>query len=134
MGGLVFQPLSDPYLRSWGADWRRRAPFRLNYYNFQSPTKERTGLVLLSQVLPDPYNLGYQEDRFLVVNKVNGAKISKLADLEAALKKPQNGFHVVEFMEGDRVTKLVLDAESEPEATRRILQRYKIQKDRVFNQ
>ncbi len=133
VGGLVFEPLSDPYLRSWGADWKRRAPFRLSYYNYQSPSKERPGLVLLSQVLPDPYNLGYQEDRFLVVDKVNGTKVSRLEDLQAAFKRPQNGFHVVEFMEGERVLKIVLDAEGQSDATKRILQRYRIEKDHVFN-
>ena len=32
VGGLLFQPLTDSYLQSWGNDWKRRAPFRLNYY------------------------------------------------------------------------------------------------------
>jgi hypothetical protein len=32
LGGLLFQPLTGPYLQSWGAtDWQRRAPFRLTY-------------------------------------------------------------------------------------------------------
>jgi hypothetical protein len=132
VGGLVFEPLSNPYLRSWGSDWRHRAPFRLNYYNNQSPKKERPSLVLLSQVLPDPFNLGYQEDRFLVVDKVNGVKISKLKDLQGALEKPVDGFHVIEFMSGERVLKAVLDAATEREATRRVLENYRIEEDHVF--
>ena len=36
-GGLVFQPLTTDYLRSWGEEWRRTAPFRLRYYLRQSP-------------------------------------------------------------------------------------------------
>jgi hypothetical protein len=59
-GGLVFQPLHQPYLRGWGDDWRRRAPFRLVYASSEGPTKERPTLVILSQVLPDPINVGYQ--------------------------------------------------------------------------
>jgi hypothetical protein len=132
VGGLVFEPLSNSYLRSWGSDWRHRAPFRLNYYNNESPTKERPSLVLLSQVLPDPFNLGYQDDRFLVVDKVNGVKIAKLKDLQAALEKPVDGFHVIEFMSGERVLKAVLDAATEKEATRRILENYRIEDDHVF--
>ena len=132
IGGLVFQPLSDPYLRSWGADWKRRAPFRLSYYGSQPPKKERPSLVLLSQVLPDPYNLGYQDDRFLVVDKINGVKVAKLEDVQAALRQPQNGFHIIEFMPGERMLKAVLDAGEEKDATQRILQRYGIEKDHVF--
>jgi hypothetical protein len=131
--GLVFQPLTDSYLRSWGNDWKRRAPFRLNYYNSQPATKERPSLVLLSQVLPDPSNLGYQEDRFLVVDKVNGFKVAKLADVQEALKKPKDGFHIFEFMEGERLLKIVLDADGASDATRRVLERYGIEQDHVFN-
>ncbi len=45
-GGLVFQPLHQPYLRGWGDDWRRRAPFRLVYASSEGPTKERPTLVI----------------------------------------------------------------------------------------
>ncbi|MDB6129461.1 MAG: hypothetical protein JWM04_568 [Verrucomicrobiales bacterium] len=132
VGGLVFQPLTDMYLRSWGADWKRRAPFRLNYYNNEPQTKERPFLVLLSQVLPDSANLGYQDYRFMVVDKVNGKKISVLQDIEEALKNPQNGFQVFEFMKGDNLQKLVMDAGEAKLATERILARYGIEKDKVF--
>jgi len=127
IGGLVFQPLSIPYLQSWGADWRQRAPFRLNYYNNEPPTKDRSSLVLLSQVLPDPYNIGYQEVNYLAVDKVNGQRISRLSDLKAALQKPVNGYHIIDFMPGDSLQRLVLAAgDAEEEATRRVLKRYGI--------
>jgi hypothetical protein len=130
VGGLIFQPLSNQYLRLWGDDWKRRAPFRLSYYNNDPATKTRPGLVILSGVLPDDYNLGYQETRLLVVDKVNGRTISRLNDMEAALRTPQNGFHVIEYMRGDSLRKMVLDAENAPAATRRVLERYGIDQDR----
>ena len=71
IGGLVFQSLTADYLRVWGTDWKRRAPFRLNYYTSEEASKERPSLVILSQVLPDNYNIGYQEQKYLVVEKVN---------------------------------------------------------------
>ena len=40
-GGFVFVPLTNDYLRSWGSDWRQRAPFRLFYYNVGKVTPER---------------------------------------------------------------------------------------------
>src|SRR5439155_20366771 len=51
-GGLVFQPLTKNFLRSWGQDWERRAPFRLAYFRNQDPTPERPAIVILSQVMP----------------------------------------------------------------------------------
>ena len=123
VGGLVFQPLTDSYLQSWGPEWRRRAPFRLYHYRDEPPTKERSALVVLSQVLPDPYNIGYQEQKYLVVDKVNGQLVSRLRDLRAALQKPMNGYHVLEFMRSDSLRRIVLRADgNETEATARILQ------------
>jgi hypothetical protein len=127
VGGLVFQPLTDSYLQSWGTDWRRRAPFRLYHYRDEPATKERSALVLLSQVLPDAYNIGYQEQKYLVVDKVNGQRINRLPDLKQALEKPMNGYHVIEFVQSDSLRRLVLRADgNEQEATARILKRYRI--------
>jgi hypothetical protein len=127
MGGLVFQPLTDAYLQSWGNDWKRRAPFRLTYYRTESPAKDRPSLVMLSQVLPDPYNIGYQEQKWLIVDRVNGQRVNRLPDLRAALDKPVNGFHVIEFAQSDSLRKIVLAAgDAEHEATARVLKRYGI--------
>ena len=127
VGGLVFQPLTESYLQSWGTDWKHRAPFRLSYYRNEPPSKERPALVLLSQVLPDPYNIGYQEQKWLVLDKVNGQRISRLSDLRQALDKPQNGYHIIEFMQSDSLRRMVLAAgETERQATDRVLKRYGI--------
>jgi hypothetical protein len=127
VGGLVFQPLTDSYLQAWGADWKRRAPFRLNYYRNESPTKERSALLLLSQVLPDAYNIGYQDQRFLVLDKVNGQPVHRLSELREALQKPADGFHVLEFAKGDSLQRIVLGAgDAERDATARVLKRYGI--------
>jgi hypothetical protein len=127
LGGLVFQPLTDPYLQSWGNDWRRRSPFRLYYYRNDQRTKERQGLLLLSQVLPDSYNIGYQEQRWLVVDRVNGKPISRLEELREALQKPVDGYHIIDFVQSDSLRRLVLDAgELEKAATERVLKRYGI--------
>jgi len=131
-GGLLFQPLTIPFLRSFGGDWRRSAPFRLNYYNNDSPTPERPGLVVLSSVLPDIYNLGYQDARNLVVDQVNGQKVSRLADLQAALRKPVAGFHIIEFARSDSLRRVVLDAGQLEAATGRVLNRFQIQKESLL--
>ena len=127
VGGLVFQPLTDSYLQSWGPEWKRRAPFRLSYYRNDQPTQKRPSLVLLSQVLPDPYNIGYQDQKGLVVDKVNGQLISKLSDLRQALQKPTDGFQIIELMQSDSLRRIVLAAgDAEQQATARVLKRYGI--------
>jgi hypothetical protein len=127
LGGLVFQPLTDSYLQAWGPEWKRRSPFRLYYYNNESPTKERPELVILSQVLPDPYNIGYQDQRSLVLEKVNGRPVHRLSELRDALQKPTGEFHTFEFAKGDTLQRVVLSAGSEESAaTERVLKRYGI--------
>ena len=126
-GGLVFQPLTDPYLQSWGAEWRRRAPFRLAHYRDEYRTKERPGLVILSQVLPDPYNLGYEEQKYLVVDTVNGQRVSSLSDLREALQKSTTGYHLIEFMRSNSLRRMVVAAgDAQQSATERVLKRYGI--------
>jgi len=133
MGGLLFQPLTVPYLQSWGADWNRKAPFRLAYATREQASGEKPSYVVLSTVLPDPSNLGYQDARFLIVDKLNGKDVHTLADLVAAQSAAANGFHLLEFHEGDSLRRIVLDAQETDAATARVLQRYGIQKDRVMN-
>jgi len=132
VGGLVFQPLTDPFLHSWGPDWKRRSPFRLFYYNNEHPTRERTGLVVLSQVLPDIYNLGYQDVKYVVVDEVNGRRINRLPELREALQHPRNGFHIIQFVQSDSLRRMVLAAYDQEPATKRVLARYGITKEYFF--
>ncbi len=132
-GGLLFQPLTQSYLRGWGDDWRRRAPFRLSYFSGESPTPERPALVILTQVLPDPINIGYQDVRSLVVEKINGRVIRTLPDVQQALMTPADGVHRIEFFRGDNLQRLLLDAGELEAATQRVLQRYGIPAAAVVN-
>jgi hypothetical protein len=120
-GGLVFQELSVPYLSTWG-DWSRRAPTRLLVAMDREgvePTPEAPRIVLLSSVLPDPSNLGYQDLRDLLVTRVNGVDIGRIEDVRRAFETPAGAFHVVEFVPGQGPTRIVLDvAEVKVAATR----------------
>jgi hypothetical protein len=129
VGGLVFQPLTTPYLQRWGQDWQRTAPFRLNHYRADEATSAKPALVILSQVLPDRYNIGYQEQRALVVAQVNGQKVHSLAEIQAALQKPDGNFHIIDLAPNDSLNRIVLAAgEPERSATARILERFGITK------
>jgi len=131
LGGLVFQPLTKDFLRSWGQDWERRAPFRLAYFRNEEPSPERKAVVVLSQVLPDAYNLGYQEVRHIVLESVNAQKIGSLRDVQSALARSEDGFHRLEFLKGETLQRIVLDARQLEAATQRVLQRYGIEKAAV---
>ena len=129
VGGLVFVPLSAEFLSSWGGDWQRSAPFRLVFYNNQKAKKDQKSLVVLSLVLPDFYNIGYQQrsSQNIVIEKANGNLISTLEELAKALDKPKDGFHILEFKKGSSLGKIILDAEKLEQANDRIAQRYGIQ-------
>ncbi len=112
LGGLVFQDLSGPYLSTWG-DFNRRAPPRLLIANDRDglmPSPERPRIVLLSSVLPDAVNLGYQDLRDLIVDRVNGRIVGKVDDVRRAFRQPRGGFHVIEFLPGQGPARIVLEA------------------------
>ena len=50
------------------------------------PTPERPRIVLLTSVLPDAANLGYQDLRDMIVDKVNGQPIGSMDDLAPGVR------------------------------------------------
>jgi hypothetical protein len=126
VGGLVFQELTVPYLSTFG-DWQRRGPPRLLIaYEREGadPTPENPRIVVLSSVLPDAANLGYEGVRNLIVKTVNGRPIGSMDDLRQAFDHPEGGFHVVEFLPGLAPERLVLDVEEAKGAAERIQASY----------
>jgi len=121
-GGLVFQPLNGPLLEALG----KAAPVLLEYYSRQERDDGREGLVVLSGVLPDDFNLGYEGMRYLLLDEINGRKINNLDDVVAAMDNPDGEFHRIQFMPDERVLHMVLDAEEMEAATTRIVQTYRI--------
>ncbi len=129
-GGLVFEELTRPYLGAWG-DWARRAPPRLLVAIDREPEdsgEKPERIVLLSSVLPDAVNLGYQELRDLIVERVNGQKITSLADVRRALTSPERGFQVVDFLAGQGYKRVVLDAAEAEAAAARLHQAYGVER------
>jgi hypothetical protein len=130
LGGLVFEELTRPYLGAWG-DWARRAPPRLLVALDREPEEggaEPRRVVLLSSVLPDAANLGYQELRDLIVERVNGREVRCLADLREAFASPQGRFHVVDLLPGEPTARLVLDAVEAEAARARLRDAYGVEK------
>lgn len=134
LGGLLFQPLTGPYLKSWGAnDWARRAPFRLTYLSKKKATPEMPTAVVLSTILPDRSNLGYQDARYLLVDTMNGIKVRSVKDIVEARQKPRNGFHEVVFQKGDSLRRIILNADETDDAMKRVMERYGITQTERLN-
>jgi hypothetical protein len=66
--GLVFVPLSQPYLHEYGDDWMSNSPRRLVDKALNSlMAKPGQQIIVLSQVLVDDINTGYQQFQNLQV-------------------------------------------------------------------
>ena len=128
-GGLVFQELTRPYLGAWG-DWARRAPPRLLIAldrDAQADDAPRR-LVLLSTVLPDPANLGYQDLHDMLVERINGRRIGSLDDLRQAIATPSGPYHVVEFVPGQGARRIVIATQEAEAAAGRLRAAYGVEK------
>jgi hypothetical protein len=127
VGGLVFQELSLSYLREYGKDWTRAAPIHLLYLSQNQDYRngdDREKIVIITQVIPTPYTIGYENLSNLVVSRVNGQSIGKLADLEPALETPVQGFHKIEVEQSPGL--LYLDPAELPSIHDTIETRYRI--------
>jgi hypothetical protein len=133
VGGFVFVTLNEDFLRSWGADWRARAPFRLTYFGQDKVTPERPTRVVISEVLPSELNQGYENLRDQVIDDINGVKIGRVSDIVDALKKPVDGYDVFTFAVGQSVRHAVLDPAAIDRANVDIMAEYHIPFDHVLN-
>lgn len=122
--GLVFTPLSQPYLQEYGEDWYNTSPRRLCERALSAyPTKPGQQLVILSQVLMDEINAGYERFNEFQVNKVNGVEVHNLRHLRKLVEEcSQTSLRF--DLDDNRV--LVLDFRAAREASLRILQRHRI--------
>ncbi len=129
VAGLVFMELDGDYLRTWGKDWWEEAPVRLVAPFLLEEGRQEPGrrrIVLLSQVLPSSWTLGYQELKDLIVERINGLPIHGIADVVQAFSSPVGSFHQVEFRPNPVRQQLVLDAGTLAEATGQVLRAYDI--------
>ncbi len=128
-GGFIFREFDEPYLQAWGSNWEKNIPFYLRcIYKLrkESPTLEQRRLIVLADVFPDEYNLGYHNMAQNIVRSVNGYPIASIQEMEEAFQHPQNGFHIIEFLPSLSISKVILDAENFESATAEIMKKYEI--------
>jgi hypothetical protein len=133
--GLVFQPLSLDYLRTW-PDWWEKAPLELLHHYYSGiRTEERQEVVVLTQVLADSITVGYEGLDNTTVNRVAiGASRTPGDGLV-----PRNLRQLVQLLEQATATVeiqvtdgsvIAFDPIEATEANQRILERYHIRRDR----
>ncbi|GMH13048.1 hypothetical protein Nepgr_014889 [Nepenthes gracilis] len=122
--GLVFVPLTQPYLHEYGEDWYNASPRRLCERALRElPKKAGEQFVILSQVLMDDINAGYERLAELQVKKVNGVEIENLKHL-CQLVENCNEENLRFDLDDDRV--VALNFQKAKLATSRILKRHRI--------
>ncbi|XP_020216973.1 protease Do-like 10, mitochondrial [Cajanus cajan] len=122
--GLVFVQLTQPYLHEYGEDWYNTSPRRLCERALRElPKKANQQLVILSQVLMDDINAGYERLAELQVLKVNGTEIDNLEHLRQLIESCDTEFLRID-LDDDRV--IVLSYGMAKVATSRILKRHRI--------
>jgi len=124
--GLVFQVLTLDFLRCWDDWWDSGPKEFLHLYYAGHTSAERQEIVVLSQVLADEINVGYEDFHTESVQSVGGVV-------------PRDMRHFVELVEraperieikSSRDSLIVLDAAQARAAGPRILERYDIPADR----
>ena len=146
-GGFLFQELSLNYLSMWGANWRSRAPVRLrlfleqnktvlmddNYKNVKAKsasknTESAPRVVLVTQVIPDEINIGYQKLSNAIVLRINGQEIRRLKDVGEAFLNPETEFHRIDFLPGSDRLSVILPVAGLKQSNQRIKNNFRIPK------
>ena len=128
LGGMLFEPVTLNYLKTWGKKWIFSAPDDLTHYYLNGKrTEDRKEVIVLVEVLADEINVGYHDLDNRVVSYVNGKKISTMEDLVAAFEEHQGPYHTILDERGHQI---VLDRRKVDQNGQRILTRYRITSDR----
>ncbi len=126
-GGMIFQPLSKEYLKTWNKWWYtadRRLLYYYSYYLSDVIHPEREEFVVMNKVIPDEANTYLADIRDRVVDSINHLPIRSLKDVVKAFGRPIDGFHVIRI-DGTRFP-LVLRASEMKAADQRIQKTYGI--------
>jgi hypothetical protein len=126
-GGLVFQELTTGYLESFGRDWKQKANKRLLFYYDSVRSLAERGpdarVLVLTRVLPDTVNKGYQYYKDLVLENVNGEKVLNLAHLKRIIESCAKDYIVLDFV---GKTTVVLDRKKAISIERELMKTYNV--------
>lgn len=129
--GLQFQPLDRNMMAAHNiTDLRTR--YYYGFYGDDEIYRERPQVIVLTEVLPDATNTHIQTFKHLVVDSINGKKITLLQDVHDAFhgdfhEEGREDFHVVRLVGEERP--LVLKRKEAAVAHDRILSQYNVSFD-----
>lgn len=124
-GGLVFQPLSRDFLEAWSKWWHQAPKELLHLYQAGLPSPDRSGVVVLAQVLADEVNVGYAGFAETTIESVDGVRVENMSDFARRLAAVESGTVDIRTSFGGH---LFLDVAEARAADARILERYRIPK------
>ena len=126
-GGLGFTVLSTDLMNEWrkisGLDSERLIPLSFKYWAYGPGalnTQRKKELVVLSEVLPDPVNVGYHEHQFELITKVNGQEFGSFQEFVTLVENNTDEYVVFENEDNQ---KLIISAKDAARATEDILKR-----------
>jgi hypothetical protein len=125
-GGLVFQVLSRDFLSTWDSWWDKAPKEFLHLYYSGNRTAERQEVVILTQVLADEINVGYEHLYSESVVAVNGRMPRDMIDFVQQVEGTRGLVEIKTSSDGV----IVLDADAANAGNQRILSRYRIARDR----
>lgn len=125
-GGLVFQTLTRDFLATWDKWWNKAPKEFLYHYYAGVRTEERREVVILTQILGDEINVGYDQLYHESVTAVNGRMPRDIGDFARMLHSARGVVAI--HTSGPGV--IMLDADIAREAAPRIRARYHIRRDR----
>lgn len=125
LGGIVFMPLTQNFLREWGNDWKNKAPMNFLYQlsHAELSDDDKTEIVFIRTVLSDRVNAGYSSSNE-IVESVNGTKITSFEKLVNVIENASKEIKIVTAFGSI----IILDKEKALKAQENILERYSIKK------
>lgn len=133
VGGFFFTELTNAYLKEFGSEYRVKSEKKLVYLSdyYQKkvhPVREK--IVILSRVFPLEGNLGYQEFQDLVLEKVNGTRITSLSQLKSLLQSEDTTYYAFE-LSGGKIAfftrREILDLQQELQLTYKLGRSYNLE-------
>ncbi len=103
LGGFFFTELTGSYIKEFGSEYRLKSEKKLLYLTdfYQKKTHPiREKIVILSRVFPLEGNVGYQDFQDLILETVNGVRITSLEQLKAKIEKEEVSSFAFEFSGG----------------------------------
>jgi S1-C subfamily serine protease len=125
-GGFIIRELTGRYLKAYGPDWQQEVDPRLvHLYLTQrySPSQPDEHVVVLSGVLPDTINIGYQNQQNMMITGLNGKPVRNMADVFRIVDADKSIKHISLKSIG---VDLVLDQSELMAANQRIAEIYRL--------